>query len=159
MWKCVSLTSNDNRLFLCSIGEDLNCCLWNVDEKKLVYRFQAMRKGTKNIWSLCLMNRLGKLELVTGWADGGLRKIDLEHYVNVHSSESNESNSSSTNLVEHLEWNLEYENEKDFVRNILVLDGRLICCTNLGALYLVETAQSISTPGKLHHYLNTHFSK
>jgi WD40 repeat protein len=152
VWKCTSFIETDRATgrktqYLCSIGEDLNCCLWNVREKQLVYRFDAMRKGSKNIWSLCFNQ--SKMELITGWADGGLRKIDIRHYVskqhlNSSSQEtspagaSNSLSSSNGSLVDHLEWDLAYDNEKDFIRNISILDGRIVCCTNLGALYLID---------------------
>ena len=78
VWQCACLTDkNTNIQYAISIGEDLNCCLWNLNEKVLVYRFKAMRKGSKNIWSLCVNE--DKLEVITGWADGGLRN---KHFTN-----------------------------------------------------------------------------
>lgn len=34
VWKCASFISN-NIEYLCSIGEDLNCCLWNINSQSL----------------------------------------------------------------------------------------------------------------------------
>ncbi len=147
VWRCISFIQPENNTqYLCSIGEDLNLCLWNVNEKSLVYRFNAMRKGCKNIWSLC--KNENSYEIITGWCDGGLRKIDLKHYINSSTSSSfsqeteGKLNLSSNNLFEHLEWNLACENDKDFMRNILVLNGRILCCTNMGCLYLIDTKKN-----------------
>ena len=141
VWKCISFKNTEEETndeprtqYLCSIGEDLNCCVWDVNAKRLVYRFDAMRKGTKNIWSMCINEK--SMELITGWADGGLRKIDLKHYV----SRKREMTDNSHNLVDHNEWGLVNENEKDFIRNMQVLEKRIVCCTNLGALYLIDTS-------------------
>jgi WD40 repeat protein len=46
VWKCVTFSDSNDVEYVFSVGEDLNCCLWNVMEKSLVHRFNAMRKGT-----------------------------------------------------------------------------------------------------------------
>ncbi len=99
-----------------------------------------MRKGSKNIWSLCVNE--DKLEIITGWADGGLRKFELANYID-HSEALK-----ATNLDKHIlttessdvvEWNLDSVAEKDFIRDVLIFDERIVCCTNLGFLYAAET--------------------
>jgi hypothetical protein len=160
VWKCTSFIETDSvsdakAQYLCSIGEDLNCCLWNVTDRVLVYRFDAMRKGSKNIWSLCFNQT--RMELVTGWADGGLRKINIRHYVSkrqmVTGDQGSGSSVNNNSLVDHLEWDLVNDNEKDFIRNISVMDGRIVCCTNLGALYLIDaSATQQKEQGKKNNY-------
>ena len=56
---------------------------------------------------------------------------------------------SSTESVQSLvssdftEWNLNIDLQKDFIRNLVVIEGRLICCTNLGNLNLIETRSGV----------------
>lgn len=46
VWKCVAFRDSSSGIeYLCSVGEDLNVCLWNLKDKSLLHRFQAMRKG------------------------------------------------------------------------------------------------------------------
>lgn len=150
VWKCVALQDPTSGLeYLCSVGEDLNVCLWSLKDKSLRHRFNAMRKGSKNIWSVCV-NR-SKMQIVTGWADGGLRKYELKTYL--HSSLESDTASnrmeSSTESAQSLvssdftEWNLNIDLQKDFIRNLVVIEGRLICCTNLGNLNLIETRSGV----------------
>ena len=146
VWKCCNFIDNvTNIQYLCSIGEDLNCCLWNVDEKVLLYRFNAMRKGSKNIWSLCL-NR-NKMELITGWADGGLRRFALKSYLKRPEDEDNFSN------ADLCEWNLNTENPSDFIRNIMFLSEKIVCCTNLGYLYLIDSDSESNSNSQNQHLL------
>lgn len=43
-------------------------------------------------------------------------------------------------VADHAEWNLTADLvQKDFIRNLVVIEGRLIVCTNLGNLNLIET--------------------
>jgi WD40 repeat protein len=91
-----------------------------------------MKKGFKNIWSLAY-NR-NKMELITGWSDGGLRKLLLRSYL---VQQTNDDNKPDNN--EHIEWNLKYENDKDFIRNILFINEKILCCTNMGCLYIIDT--------------------
>lgn len=139
VWQCSSFV-HKNVQYLCSIGEDLNCCLWNVNDKTLVYRFDAMRKGSKNIWSLAVNEE--KLQILTGWADGGLRRFELKHYLAKDQLEM-ESNEITERLPDNFEWSLKTENEKDFIRNLSILNGRIICCTNLGGLYMIENNSNL----------------
>ena len=133
VWKCKSFIDPETNLqYLCSIGEDLNICLWNIKEKTLVHRFDAMKKGFKNIWSLTF--NLNKMQLITGWSDGGLRKLLLRSYL---VQPTNDDNKPDNN--EHIEWNIKYENEKDFIRNILFINEKILCCTNMGCLYIIDT--------------------
>ncbi|RNA32626.1 WD repeat-containing 6 [Brachionus plicatilis] len=131
VWKCKAFLK-DNTEFLCSIGEDLKCCLWNVEDKSLIYRLDAMRKGSKNIWSLAVNE--AKLQIVTGWADGGLRKFDLNHYL----ISKEDQNDSADKRQESAELELNLENEKDFIRSTVLINSRVICCTNLGFLYMID---------------------
>ena len=134
VWKCCSFIDAKTKIqYLCSIGEDLNCCLWNVSEKTIVYRFNAMRKGSKNIWSLCI--NPNNDELITGWADGGLRRFSLRSYLKKEVLEENVSGCEE----EFFEWPLKTENQNDFYRNILFLGEKIVCCTNLGCLYLIDS--------------------
>lgn len=152
VWKCLCFILDDetSNQYLCSIGEDLNCCLWNVNKKILVYRFNVMHKGSKNIWSICFNKN--KMNIITGWADGGLRKFELNNYLlsrpvqrqityalsnEMLDTDSNQNNVELSN--DHFEWCVIYENKKDFIRSILVIDGRILCSTNLGEIFLVDT--------------------
>ncbi len=63
------------------------------------------------------------------------------------------SSVNNNSLVDHLEWDLVNDNEKDFIRNISVMDGRIVCCTNLGALYLIDaSATQQKEQGKKNNY-------
>ncbi len=97
-----------------------------------------MRKGSKNIWSLCV-NR-DKLEILTGWADGGLRKFELKNYLKNNRCDGSVEAVCNTNVSaqSHLEWSLNDSSEKDYVRDMLILNERILCCTNLGCLYSME---------------------
>jgi hypothetical protein len=134
VWKCCNFIDEKTKIqYLCSIGEDLNCCLWNVTEKELAYRFNAMRKGSKNIWSLCLNQN--KMELITGWGDGGLRKFALKSYL-----KKNEIENYNLKCKEDLtEWSLITEVKSDFIRSILFVTEKIVCITNLGYLYLIDS--------------------
>lgn len=110
-----------------------------------------------------------KMEIVTGWADGGLRKFELKTYLvnqaqnppigsstesgSLEAAQNDQSTSSSveTNPIgNHAEWNLAPEQiQKDFIRNLVVIEGRIICCTNLGNLNLINTDQSVIKIGSV----------
>lgn len=95
-----------------------------------------MRKGSKNIWSLCVNEE--KLEILTGWADGGIRKFELKNYI--CNKQNSESNTSATTLLQNqVELNLINPLEKDYTRDVIIINERIICCTNLGSLYAIET--------------------
>lgn len=98
------------------------------------------------------------MTIVTGWADGGLRKFELNTYLQSSSvlatipqqqqletqqlspSPSFDAQRSPSPTCDHYEWNLTSDQvQKDFIRNLVVIEGRLICCTNLGNLNLIET--------------------
>lgn len=137
VWQCACFVDEiTGTQYACSIGEDLNCCLWNLKTKALVYRFKAMRKGSKNIWSLCVNEK--KCEVITGWADGGLRKFELKTYMKAKGNES--VNLDSSLLDEQVEWSLSEHLEKDYIRDVIILKERIICCTNLGCVYATRTA-------------------
>jgi WD40 repeat protein len=134
VWKCCNFIDEKTKIqYLCSIGEDLNCCLWNVNEKELVYRFNPMRKGSKNIWSLCLNQ--STMELITGWGDGGLRKFSLKSYLKREELEIDDFKCKE----DLTDWSLKTEIESDFIRSILFLSEKIICSTNLGYLYLIDS--------------------
>ena len=82
------------------------------------------------------------MEIITGWADGGLQKFELKNYLQISSKP--ESKMDCKEIFEsdlnkdQIEWNLKSENEKDFIRTLLLLGKRIICCTNLGSLYLIN---------------------
>lgn len=144
VWKCVWF-HHESKLYVCSVGEDLKCCLWNVEEKKLLYRFNAIRKGSKNIWSLCVNEN--NYNLITGWQDGGLRKYELKSYF---------CSSENTNLNENLfEWSLKYDCKQDFTRTIEIIDKKIICCTNQGRIYLVEFENNDSNMNQRLIYTST----
>lgn len=167
VWKCISFLHKES-LFVCSIGEDLNCCLWNVSNKSLVHRFEAMRKGAKNIWSICMHQT--KLQIVTGWADGGLRKFDLKNYLktsthmepttpNEHLNTSNETEPTdetmtTENKTDQIEWNLSEQNDKDFIRTLALLNEHIIFCTNLGYVYLIEVDSTLNQEQIVHSNKN-----
>lgn len=130
VWKCKSFLKDDNE-FLCSIGEDLKCCLWNVKDKILIYKFDSMRKGSKNIWSMAVNETT--LQIITGWADGSLKKFNLNLYLGQKSL-----NDSSDNRQQSTELDLNLENDKDFIKSTVLLNSRIICCTNLGYLYMID---------------------
>ncbi|CAF0856690.1 unnamed protein product [Brachionus calyciflorus] len=131
VWQCKPFSKN-NIEYLCSIGEDLKCCLWNIDDKTLIYRFDAMRKGSKNIWSLAVNEN--KMQIVTGWGDGGLRKFELNHYLlQQEDTESFDKNQEISDL------DLALENDKDFIRSLILINKRIICCTNLGYLFMIDS--------------------
>ncbi len=138
VWKCASFIDTQSQIeYLCSIGEDLNCCLWNVSNKTLVYKFDSIKKGSKNIWSLCI--NAAKLTVYTGWHDGCIRKFELKNYLINNKQEETKQIDHREKSADHFEWNIKKENEKDFIRNIQLINKRIICCTNLGCLYLIET--------------------
>lgn len=97
-----------------------------------------MRKGSKNIWSLCVNEE--KLEIITGWADGGIRKFELANYIN-HKETVKGTNLDKQIVTEGntIEWNFNEVSEKDFIRDVLIFNERIVCCTNLGYLYAAET--------------------
>ena len=131
VWQCACFINEETSTqYACSIGEDLNCCLWNLETKSLVYRFKAMRKGSKNIWSLCVNEK--KCEVITGWPDGGLRKFELRNYMN--------GVGDLCLLDNQVEWSLSDQIEKDYIRDVLIIKERVICCTNLGCVYAARTA-------------------
>ncbi len=169
VWKCISFFDKDT-LFLCSIGEDLNCCLWNVSNKSLLHRFEAMRKGAKNIWSIC-MHKTNQ-QIVTGWADGGLRKFDLKNYLrtkthidstpqndpmnisNETEIETSNDTMSSESKTDQIEWNLTEQNDKDFIRTLALLSEHIIFCTNLGYVYLIEVDSTLNQEQVVHSNKN-----
>jgi len=109
-----------------------------------------MRKGSKNIWSLCVNHE--KLEILTGWADGGLRKFELRNYLS-GSRQENGSDSQTgcqASAQSQLEWSLSGSLEtKDYVRDVLIVNERIICCTNLGCLYSMEATSGRSGEPRL----------
>ena len=127
VWKCIWFRTNNEKLYLCSIGEDLKCCIWSLSENKLFYRFNTIRKGSKNIWSLCIDEK--NLNLITGWQDGGLRKYELKWYL-----EATNENESCLN-----ELKIKYDLDKDYARTVEIFDDLVICCTNNGFLYSIST--------------------
>ena len=152
VWKCCSFIDESTSIqYLCSIGEDLNCCLWNINEKVLIYRFNAMRKGSKNIWSLSF--NTNKMRLLTGWCDGGLRGFELRSYLKKFEEEKMDasttsllsSSSKEKELLDTNEWILNSENDKDFIKNVLFLSERIICCTNMGFLYLIDANSDLAS--------------
>lgn len=104
-----------------------------MNEKELVYRFNAMRKGSKNIWSMCL-NR-NKMELITGWGDGGLRKFALKSYLKKEEIDKNDFKCKE----DLTKWSLKTEISSDFIRSILFVSEKIVCITNLGYLYLIDS--------------------
>ena len=103
-----------------------------------------MRKGSKNIWSLCVNENT--LDIITGWADGGLRKFELKNYLCVQ-------NAPTTNLesdllqINQVEWNPSNSLEKDYIRDVLIMNERILCCTNLGCLYVTDTLENFRESG------------
>jgi hypothetical protein len=186
VWKSLSFVDErTDTLYLCSIGEDLRCCLWSVTDRQLIHRFGSMKKSSKNIWCICFNS--SSQHIITGWGDGGLRRFDLRSHLcnksptlDINSQEMNVAaaavaTTTTTTVAEaavardeskftideaatsggnadgdSIEWDLSYECEKDFIRNIVLLNNRVICCTNLGCLYLIkiESGNSSSSIGK-----------
>ena len=128
VWKCVWFETDKGEAFLCSIGEDLKCCIWSLNENKLFYRFNTIRKGSKNIWSVCINKN--NYSLITGWQDGGLRKYELKWYLGLGLDDL----AINKNLNELM---IKYEFEKDYARTIELNDNLIICCTNNGFVYSI----------------------
>ena len=129
VWKCIWFETVKRGAFLCSIGEDLKCCIWSLNENRLFYRFNTIRKGSKNIWSVCIDE--SNYNLITGWQDGGLRKYELKWHLGLNDNESEKMNS---NLNE-----LKLEFEKDYIRTVELIDDTIIFCTNNGHIYTVAS--------------------
>jgi WD40 repeat protein len=125
VWKCEWLRF-DGTLYLCSIGEDLKCCIWNIDKKKLEYRFSAIRKGSKNIWSLFVNEN--DACLITGWGDGGMRRYELRNYLTDDQMAASDADNS-------IEWCVEYEAD-DFPKTIQLVNSCIVVCTNNGRIYM-----------------------
>jgi hypothetical protein len=87
-----------------------------------------------------------KMQIVTGWADGGLRKFELASYLQRSPEIDDDTNEIASS--DHTEWTIATDSERDFIRNIIVIEGRLICSTNLGGLYLIETTQASKSVGE-----------
>jgi WD40 repeat protein len=161
VWNCVPFvdkTSSPDKQYLVSIGEDLNCCLWSVDcltnDDPLIYRFDAMRKGSKNIWCLCVNE--DKLTVITGWADGGLRRFQLKNHIkNYHQTIcDNEATFDQSLIFTHSIESLKINsNNDDYFRTILLFNNQILTCTNDGCLYLIQIIEAKRTNCRLllHH--------
>lgn len=80
------------------------------------------------------------MQVVTGWADGGLRKYELKSYLQTGETGPKLICNEEQPNGDYAEWSLgTVDAQKDFIRNLVVIEGRLICCTNLGNLHLIET--------------------
>ena len=55
------------------------------------------------------------------------------------SIDSSSNGCSDKNALDQIEWNLNNPIEKDYIRDVLLVNERIICCTNLGCLYSIET--------------------
>ena len=157
VWQCVAFASADTKHYACSIGEDLALCLWSLgdgdgeDAMRLVHRFKAFRKGFKNIWSLCVNGR--SMEAVTGWADGGLRKLSLREHTLARTQSSTDPM-----MANKRECTLTKLNEcvtkgggGDFVRSIVLVGGHVLACTDAGHIYLADTTSRTDDSASVEH--------
>ena len=58
--------------------------------------------------------------------------------------DSSPNECSDKNSLDQIEWNLNNPIGKDYIRDVLLVNERIICCTNLGCLYSIETRQPSS---------------